>query len=248
MKKNPFSNFQRLSVILLLAFLLPHSAFSSETDSSRIGFRFAIRPTVSVLDFGRNHFNSDLNTLLGVELPSCAVGGNFQFGMISSRRWGLGLEFGVNSTTSKQKSGTDPSSPVFLQLNTFREAVYAEYTFIDKPKFELLGQFSIGLAQSFFRYENTGNGTSGGISLSEYRQGGSFSLNQKILGSASIGVSARWKINPGFSIGAYLRWVQQIGNGYWYGGKSSPLRINDLSKSSPLPLEIGIEMIFSSRK
>lgn len=231
-----------------------------ETSPQQLGFRFSIKPVVSVADFGRKDFNRDLQSLLGIELPGVAGGGVAQFGLVSSKRWGVGIEMGVVSTSYRQmKFQWKASDPVNFRQLSFQTGLYGEYVFIDRPKFELVGQLGLGLTQGFFHYENASSILSESgqfpkeLSLSDYQKIDAFSLKQKILGTASAGLSVRWMATKTFALGFHVRWVQQIGNGYWYGsrrasdaaGATGP-RINDLSKSSLLPLEIGIEMIFTS--
>lgn len=253
--------FLMLSAVFSGSFAFAQTEGRQKSDDSRqsFGFRFSIRPVVSVADFGRKDFNRDLQAMLGVELPGVAGGGVAQFGLVSSRRWGIGVEMGVLSTNSHQAFVRNSSDQVFFRQLSLQTGIYGEYVFVDRPKFEFAGQLGLGLLQGYFRYENasallSSPDLSGNeVSLSEYRKIDAFSLSQKLLGSVSAGLSVRWMATKTFALGAHVRWVQQIGNGYWYGGRrgmgttaASDLKIRDLSKSSLLPLEIGIEMVFTS--
>lgn len=257
------------AILLLFLFAsIPGSWVLAQTDTLQdqgkspqsFGFRFSIKPVVSVADFGRKDFNRDLQSLMGIGLPGMAGGGMVQFGLVSSRKWGAGVELGFISSSYKQlEFNWEPSDPLYFRQLSLQTGIYGEYVFIDRPKFELVGQLGLGLTQGYFYYENTSALLSGSgqlskeMSLADYQMIDAFSLKQKVLGTVSAGLSVRWMATKTFALGFHVRWVQQIGNGYWYGsrrgagaaGTIGP-KINDLSKSSRLPLEIGIEMIFTS--
>lgn len=241
MKTKPFLPFL---LVCLLAFLC-EKGLAAEPDSSleksgkqKFGFRFVARPLIGVADFGRSDFKRDIKTNLGISMPAYSGGVDAQFGLISSKRWGVGFNI------SFYFSGNNTKSKTYYRMFSINEGFYGEYAFIRKGEFELNGQLGLGIGQTFFKYENT-KGVPDNISLGDYRSLGTVALRQKISGYASVGLSAKWLVSRTFAWGLHIKWLQQIGRGRWYASQSN-VRINDLSKSSFVPLQIGIDMTFGS--
>ncbi len=123
--------------------------------------------------------------------------------------------------------------------------VYGEYVLVKRPRFEFIGQFSLGITQGFLNYEHLQGDSGNGITLDGYMEEDVLNIRQKVLGYAALGFSANYVVSPDFSVGLFARWVQQIGHGYWYASMSDT-RITDIPKSSRIPLNIGFVFSFSS--
>lgn len=232
---------KRIFCLLLLGALLPFGSCltAAEQDAEKQTFemRIVARPLVGIFDFGRTNFKQDLKSKLDLSLPGFTTGGEFQFGIASSKKWGVGVNIGLYRTGMD-----DAFKKHSFEYLTISEGVYGEYVFIRKGIFELNGQLGLGVGQSVFNFENSLNAPSN-ITLDNYMSLGVVNLRQKLLGYASAGISAKCYVSKHLAFGVHVKWLQQIGNGYWYASRSN-VRISDLSKSSLVPLQLGLDVTF----
>ena len=225
-----------LCVYLLLVCMVP--TYAQDTVRQSFGFKFTGNLYTSVADFGRQDFGTALSSALpDFDLPAVSWGAEIQFGLVSSKRWGIGVELASLMNMASNRT-------TFKYAN-MEAGLYGEYVLVKRPRFELIGQFSLGITQGFLNYEHLQGDSGNGITLDGYMEEDVLNIRQKVLGYAALGFSANYVVSPDFSVGLFARWVQQIGHGYWYASMSDT-RITDIPKSSRIPLNIGFVFSFSS--
>lgn len=224
--------------LAILPGFVPAALAQDTAVRQSFGFKFSGNLYTSVADFGRKDFDHALSSALqGFDLPSTSWGAEIQFGLTSSKRWGTGVELAsLMNTSSKQAS--------FKYANV-EAGLYGEYIIVKRPRFEFVGQLSLGITQGFLSYEHWQESPGSDIALEDYMKSNTLNIRQKILGYAAMGFSADYVVSSDFSVGLFVRWVQQIGRGYWYASMSDA-RIADIPKSSRIPLNIGLAFSFSS--
>ena len=129
-----------LCVYLLLVCMVP--TYAQDTVRQSFGFKFTGNLYTSVADFGRQDFGTALSSALpDFDLPAVSWGAEIQFGLVSSKRWGIGVELASLMNMTSHRT-------TFKYAN-MEAGVYGEYVLVKRPRFEFIGQFSLGITQGF---------------------------------------------------------------------------------------------------
>ncbi|MEG1762193.1 MAG: hypothetical protein RR190_01580 [Bacteroidales bacterium] len=202
--------------------------------------KIGIHPAVAFAGFANKDFRTQIQNSTGVKITDAQFGGNFQIGMYSDKRWGIGLEYNIFGSMSPFAS----SKPTYKFYNMY-EGLYGEYEFVKTSRFVFSGQLALGITQASFRYQS-------GLSEDKIPLGDflnlpmskGFEVKQKIQGYVSLGLRAEWILAKGFRLGLFAKWVQQTGKANWYTMDGATV-VDGLPKSSMTPLQVGISLIFT---